>query len=339
MINIFTINLFALGVWAILFRKRLDPRNGGSPLFLVIVSVQLLLIMAISPIVSDAINYATYASVHSYGNVERGWVILSELTWTIWPNAKSLVLVVGAIVLVSFAVFAWNLSRNLASSYFVFVAFGFWGMSFFILRQSVALAILLTAYLMVLKRKPVSFVLLVLLAAQFHQTAFLFLLLYPVSSFERNAAYHLVAIALGMFMFVFAPSILNWFFLQFRNGAIYSLTELSGANYLLLLIGIQIGIALLNPRSRNDVLLHSLEVGSVLQVLSLSFSVFTRAVQYFSISLTCAIPNAIKNIESDSLKLLFQLMFVLFGLIYYSVVLDYSFPGGVNAWRLDLTWL
>lgn len=328
--GVFALNIALLGLWAFLFRGRLDPRNNGSKLFLVVVSAQLLAFVSFSPIVSDAVVYADAASVGDYDGWEPGWGVFSALVWQCVPDAKALVVATSFVLTVSCALFAWVHSRNMALTMFLFVVTGIWGLSFYVLRQSLALAILLFSVRFVERRRPVVFLLLVLLAAQFHQTAYAFLLIYPLSFFRRAGVYHLTAVAVGMMFFLLGPQIVD--FIMAFSRIDYGASELSGQWYLIMLVVMQVFVALYSKRERDSVANHMIEAGSVFQVLALNFSLLNRMVQYFSAGLMAAIPAALSEISDRQTRFFFTLLIVVLFLLYYFFVLDCAFPGGADMY-------
>ncbi len=332
----FAINLIVFALISIAFSRRLDPCNGGSKLYLVLVSVELLSFMAISPVISDAITYASYARYQLYGNLEPGWIIVSRALWMLWPNEKTLVLFVGVVTLFSFSVFFWRYSRNLALSFLIFICMGFWGMSFFILRQFVAMSILLFSYPFLEKRQFLPFALLVALAAQFHQSAWIFLFVYLLSYFKRDARYHVILLGFAAALFVLGPNIINLLRSIFRNGGIYTITgEVSGISYLILLTIVLIVSEIFATTLRERPYNHMLAFGAVIQILSLRLSVFVRIVYYFSLSLTLIIPNVCAEIEDKRLRLLAHITVVSLLLAFYFFISNCHFPEGF-VWYLSI---
>ena len=326
----FALNLALMGLWALLFKGRLNPKNNGSKLFLVVVSAQLLAFVLFSPIVSDAVVYADAASIGDYDGWELGWGVFSALVWQCVPDAKALVMATSFVLTVSCAMFAWRHSCNMALTMFLFVVTGIWGLSFYVLRQSMALAILLFSVCFVERRRPVVFLLLVFLAAQFHQTAYVFLLIYPLSFFRRAGVYHLVAIMGGAMFFLLGPQIVN--FIMAFSRIDYGASEISGQWYLIMLIVMQAFVALCSKRERDSVANHMVEAGSVFQVLALNFSLLNRMVQYFSAGLMVAIPAALSEISDRQTRFFFTSIVVALFLLYYFFVLDCAFPGGADMY-------
>ena len=333
--GIFIANIVMLGVWSFLFRKRLDPRQNGSLLFIVIISMQMIAVVACTPLTNDALNYELYASWHSYGNAEPGWKYFSEAMWAIYPDGKSLVLGTNAIITFAFGRYVWRNSRNMAWSYFIYICIGIWGMTFYILRQTIALAILLFAYEFVKKQKLLPFLLLVALASLFHQTALAFLLLYPVSLFNRGFVYHAIAVVSCFIVFVFGADIITFLLSVFRNGELYTISDFSGFSYFLMLAGFLVFASLANRRPEEPLAFHSVEIGVVLQTLSFYLSNFVRLVQYFAIHLTSLVPNAFIAIENTNLRLLLQVLMMAFMLFFYFIVQDCAYPDGSSNWYFE----
>jgi len=335
--NIFTLNLIMLGFWSLAFRKHLDPLASSSKaslFYVIIISLQLFSIVLLSPVVSDASVYAQYAEAHYYGNLEIGWRVLSEVSWFVWPNSKSPMLFTSSVLLISFAVFTIKHSRNLALSYLIFICLGFWGASFYILRQTAALAILLFSYSFIEKRRPLHFVVSVLLATSFHQSAALFILLYPICKVKRSGLYHVVTVYIGLLFLLVGDQIVSFVSSQFGR-ITYELTELSGVSLLILFIGCLLFVEFFNKKSVDSPFRHAMELSCVLQTLALHLSVFTRMTWPFSISLTILMPGSFRAIEDKSTRMLSELAFVVFLVFFYLVIQDTGFPGGSDAYYID----
>ncbi len=162
--NILPLNLMLLFVWWFVFRGRLSKGKRGSDWYLGIVFIQMMLMTLFAPIFSDAAQYAFHARLNWYSDFGIGWKLFSQVIWGIWPDAKSLVFFTSLIFELAFVHFCRRYSNNYALSYFFMVTLGFFGMSLFILRQTVALAIVLLAYDAVEERKLPKFLLLILIA-------------------------------------------------------------------------------------------------------------------------------------------------------------------------------
>ena len=86
-----------------------------------------------------------------------------------------------------------------------FIAFGILSFDFAILRQALAVSITAWSFDFLINRKPVKFFLIVLLAACFHKTALIMLLIYPLldkkiekSRFVIKVIYYLISVSVAV---------------------------------------------------------------------------------------------------------------------------------------------
>lgn len=329
--NIFMLNIILLAFWGLVFRKSLSRVTARRPGFIIVVTAQLALIALFSPLVSDAANYAYHASIGWYP-FEPGWNLCSSILWGIWPDGKSLMLFANYAFLLSFARFVWKRSENFFVSYLVMICLGIWGMTFFILRQTVALAIMLFAYDALEERRPFLFIALVLLAATFHTTALAFVPVYPLLYVKRDAIYLLVFLFIGFVCILFGPELIRLILVFSRND--YEVTELSGINLLLMLLAFEVLIEFFSGKTSNQTQLRAFDVGLVFQSLSLRLSNLTRATKYFTVSLCTLIPNMFRKVEDRRQRLLIALVSCGALLVFYFLFDNCSFPGGPSAYEI-----
>ena len=127
---------------------------------------------------------------------ETGYVLFNILVGKIWNNRQFLLAVCAAL---SVLPIGWALAKESCDGGLtaaVYMALPCSLLGFSALRQAVALGFLMLALCCVLRRKPVLFLLLVVLAAQFHKASYLFLVAYPVYHVPVNFRWRLVSLAL-----------------------------------------------------------------------------------------------------------------------------------------------
>lgn len=118
---------------------------------------------------------------------EEGWGVYNLILASFIHNRYIFILVHTLIV---YALFAWHMKKlspyPLASFFVLFCMLYFFTWTY--LRQTMACAIVWFAIPYAVKRKPIPFILIVLLGASFHNSALLFLFTYFVSNieFSRN---------------------------------------------------------------------------------------------------------------------------------------------------------
>ena len=128
----------------------------------------------------ELVRRMTLKQALSIQRYEKGYVLFTYALTRMFSSSQSILIGVGAIMYFSLA--RWLKKWSAAPGLFVcliveMLIIDGW-MS--VLRQTLATAVLLFAFDAVLEKKPLRFVLLVILAAQFHAAAYAFLFAYPV---------------------------------------------------------------------------------------------------------------------------------------------------------------
>lgn len=95
-------------------------------------------------------------------------------------NMHVIIFILSIPYLFSIIIYVKGYSKIPWLSFILFLGLGYFGMSFYLLRQVVAMSLTLLSYQFLVKRNFKAFVLVVLLASCFHQTALIFLLAYPL---------------------------------------------------------------------------------------------------------------------------------------------------------------
>ena len=123
----------------------------------------------------------------SYVNYERGFILFNKLIHFLSGGSRQIFLAVCAVLsILPLALVYDQKSPSPALSFIIYLGLPIFLMTFSGLRQSIAIAICLYSVLMIQKRKPFFFALLILLASAFHWTAWVFLVAYPVYHIKLN---------------------------------------------------------------------------------------------------------------------------------------------------------
>lgn len=132
----------------------------------------------------------------------------------LFKNEQWWIVIISLLFEVSVGWLIWRESKVPLISIVIFVALSYYKFSFSGLRQTMALSIIIFSFYFLKERKLVFFILTVLLASLYHQTALIFLIAYPVSMIKLGK-YH-IAIAMVMLIVFYA----------FKNQLIMILSDL-----------------------------------------------------------------------------------------------------------------
>lgn len=155
---------------------------------------------------ADILNIANYSGKLFY--------ILTKILGTFIINYNLYLAVIGVPFIASIMYLIYKYSKYPLVSVFLFIAL-YYLYSFFLLRQVIAIGIVVFSYKYILEKKPIRFVLLVMLAVLFHKSAWLFIFAYPVCRYikfgKKNYIFILIAFVVANLLPSFILNIINVF--------------------------------------------------------------------------------------------------------------------------------
>lgn len=134
----------------------------------------------------SSIDFEEFLYVHNYIDMEKGYLVAVWLLSKVFVNPQFVFVFYGLLVAVSIGRFLYINCENAVVGIVMFNCLGLWGFMVQGLRQGIAMCICLFAIEYCKQRKPVKFILIVLLAAMFHASAVAFLIVYVLPWFEMN---------------------------------------------------------------------------------------------------------------------------------------------------------
>lgn len=156
----------------------------------------------------------TYLNPLNNEGKDPGYRIFEKLIGCVIPNSRLYLFVVAAILISSIGYFINKFSVDLRSTLFCYVFYIslFYGyLPNSAIRQSLALAIVLFAYCLALRKKLLWGVVLVVLASTFHKSALLAFLFFLSIRIKNVKVVYTGALLLFLFMLVFSNSIAIFF--------------------------------------------------------------------------------------------------------------------------------
>lgn len=328
---VFTLNFISLFLWAFLLKLMPLSKESREKAFLGIIFVQFLLISGLRTyeVGQDLRNY-----LEGYREFEYNWHNALKYYFPNWEPGFLLLNLISTQLGIGFRLFfilidafAYYIVLRFINRYasikwlgvVVFVAFGFFFASLHILRQTIALSIILLSYDALVEGRTKKFISLVILATCFHYTAFLFglsLFLYrnrrmslPVFLVLLIAVQVVGRILVSRFMAI-ALIISDKYDTYNDNG-------ISGEGYgLLILLLLLTIVGYLYKTSRllpNDRLIFFLViVGCLMQAIATQLSIFARICWYWEYGVIAYIPLLITLNKNKHLRLLYTICAVAF---------------------------
>lgn len=254
----------------------------------------------------------------SFLNYERGYVLFNKILSYISNDSQCLIL---ACAIFSIFPITWLMkkhSKDIAFSSLVFMGLPVFLMMYSGLRQGIAIGICCFAYDAIIERKPIKFVLIVLLASLFHSSALFFIVAYPMYTirlYRWNKLFPLLVVGIA---FVFRTRLFTFFAYMFRDNVnIYS----NGSTTLLIVfVGVFYFVSMfLDDEDKVSEGLNSIFLlACIFQCFGEVNNLVMRIGYYFMLSAVITVPNTIMQLKNENnFRLLFplvQAIFTLYGL-------------------------
>lgn len=192
--------------------RQLITKKKNYPILVFFAVYFLLLALRHAQIGSDTVRYLeVYEQITVTGwldltNVresEFAYTLLNKLVSFVFDNKQVFLAVAAAITVIPLAKLYYEESENSMVSIALFLVYPVFMMNFSGIRQGLAISMGALAYFAVKKKKPIRFILVVLLAMSFHQSAFILLLMYPLYHMRMRPVHLPILIPIYALIFLF----------------------------------------------------------------------------------------------------------------------------------------
>jgi hypothetical protein len=244
---------------------------------------------------------------------EFGYYIIAKICYSVSQSFQFFLFVYNSIMLSLFFVWIKRESVNVELSVVLFLLLAYSG-SIYILRQYMAIAILLLSYRYILERKLIKYLLVVVIAISFHRTAVIFLPLYFIFNQKNKYAIVLAIVSFGVIAFwavqnpyLFVENLTaNENYMKYLDKEEYSgtiMVALVNMTFLAAYIFI-IGKKILHD-DVSRLFFIMLTIATIVSFWGVGFPLVGRLVKYYDIVLIVTIPFMAKNIKSLSVRYAF----------------------------------
>lgn len=196
----------------------------------------------------DLANYNYFFKVNSmmtfseliefYGiNGEILYYLLNKIISLVTNDFQILLTIIAAICIVPIAKLYKKESRNPILTIALFLTVAPFSMFFSGLRQSIAMAIVIIAFKFIKEKRLVLYIITILIASGFHQSAIIMLLLYPLYHAKITKKWLIFIVPLITFTFIFKNQIFSTLILfSSKYAERYSVMTSTGAYSILILL-------------------------------------------------------------------------------------------------------
>ena len=152
-------------------------------------------------------------------NYEQGYTVFVKLLTLISKDPQILIVACGIIQSLCLFVLVYKNSKKPLLSTIIYFALPCFTICWSGLRQSIAISITMIAFLMIKEKKPIKFILLVILAWLFHSSAIIFLLAYPLYHLRMSSIWKLTSVVIIPFAYIFKEPLFKAFSVIFKDNA------------------------------------------------------------------------------------------------------------------------
>lgn len=270
----------------------------------------------------------TIATISTH--VEKGFLYFNKCLLFFSDNPQILIFVSSLIIIISILISLYKYSNYLALSVFLY-AIDLYFFNLSLMRQSLALAILIWSIPFIQQRRWFWFTSLVLLASTFHHSALLFLIIYPLSTFPCTSKivgiYLLGTLAcieafplFSKIMFVLFPIYQGytesvWFGNAVKIASVMKILVAASVFFFSWFTWKKLPA---NLQEENQIFINLSLLGFCIMLISIRATLLERETMYFSFFNTILLPNMIMQYSKQSRLILTAAVLALFAL--YAVI-------------------
>lgn len=314
---IYLINLVLILFEAFFLKILKIPKATCKKIFIIVTFLQLYLLLALrdSYVGTDLNTYLSFferSKLESFWNFdfaryEIGYVLLNKLLSFI-NNEQIFIGVISFIPIFVIFRFIYRESKIIWLSIFLFITLGFFTNSFNIIRQMFAMSIITISYKYLVNNNFKRFIVTVLIASCFHNTALIFIPIYLFKNFNLNIKNYLMHVLMSVILYFEGDKIINFALSNFSSVS-YEIKSNGGMFMLIFLILIYVFTLIHKKEALNQnpnlVILYNICLSSIfMQILALKFSLFIRVGLYFSMFFIILIPEVISNIKNKNMYMM-----------------------------------
>lgn len=273
----------------------------------------------------DYNSYLYHIALIQNGNphyMETGFKKLVTTLEKINSDPKFVIIILGILTTWLFVKAIWEQSDNPAESIFIFVSWGYYFLTYNTIRNYLALAIVIYAIRFIKQDKKIWFFLLVILAASFHKSALICLLVYFLADLEwKKVSYALLGAGI-VFAFVFKNFLrtLVFYFYPAYEGSVYDSGRISYLNILKALLVLMLCIfryGLVNGNRLNRLYFHLNLFSLTLYVGMYWVPEISRIGFYMNATSIFLIPNIIKGAKTAENRKVLKIILYIVSLILF----------------------
>ncbi|TVZ51342.1 EpsG family protein [Dokdonia sp. Hel_I_53] len=288
---------------------------------------------------NDVIRYLErYKDVERYFTLETktesGYMIFQKILSLMNISPQGFIFTVSLIILILFSWFFYKYSKNIGMSFFLHFTVGLFAFTMTGIRQSIAIGLTLIAIHLALQKKLIWYILIILLATLFHQSAIVFAPVYIIFQIRKYNFKIIFLIFLAILVIgVFNEIIFNQIFslsANKYNTQYLDTADESRTSFIFIVFSFSLPAIIMFLWFLDNIRIRELSkidisffimslIGCVFILLSSQLSLLSRLSYYFMIGIIVLIPNTIKNLKNRPVANISSFFLTLISIAYFII--------------------
>ncbi|WP_368665171.1 EpsG family protein [Sporosarcina sp. P29] len=269
---------------------------------------------------SSMSQYSTFDSLMLGHRFESGYKILNKLISIFTTNNQLFLMVIACIAIIPIGITIYKHSKMPFLSFTLYITLNYYSFTFSGLRQAISYAIIFNSYSYIQERKIFKFILSVLIASLFHQSALIFLPAYFLVKIKINKFTIISILLFNVMIFTFRQQIFAIFINFFYED--YGIVESKSFKWMLLcalivIVGLFFYKKVISISQSNNALYILLIIGVSLMIFALVGTNIMRISNYYYMFVILFIPEIINVIKDKRLVLLIVYVLIVLNIIIY----------------------
>lgn len=297
---------------------------------------------------NDVVNTQLYSDFLM--RYEAGYIWLNRMCGHVSKNPQTIIIVSAMITTIGYMYFFKKYSKSICLSIIMFICLRYYDQTLNIIRECIAICIILYSFKYILRRKFLQFCICISIAFLFHKTAIIFIFAWWISKLRLTTRNLCLFFLLSIIFAIQFGAIFQQLLMIFETYSYYDGGEYFGetriATYLMLILQcLFFSIALVirkkyvsDINKDDNIMLLLWFCGICILLVSTQFNLLDRIATYFNVFSLVAFPNTISLIKKRTNKYILYsgIIFVLFS--YYIFILEFR-PSWNRIYPYEMTSL
>ena len=266
---------------------------------------------------------------------EEGFVILCKILSYITMNRQILIVMSSLIIFPMIGFFVYKNSKDVVLSSILYIIMNTYAMHMNVMRQAIAISLVILAYEMFLKKdKIIKYILLIFLASFFHQTAIIMVVLIFFRKIKYTYNTYFLTIIVGIVVFILANTIWNIATSMFPTYVGYANTEYIDSSYIagsisaiIAWVVLTMGVFFERKNKNKDVsynfLAFMVSILFIIDLLVIKINLFVRLATYFGFFTMIWLSNTLHDIKDKNERILMKYLVLVCFIVYWIIISVY----------------